>query len=38
MRSEAFIDGSFVAAADGRRFPAVSPRDGTLKTTWISLA
>jgi acyl-CoA reductase-like NAD-dependent aldehyde dehydrogenase len=30
MRSEAFIDGSFVAAADGRTFPAVSPRDGEV--------
>jgi acyl-CoA reductase-like NAD-dependent aldehyde dehydrogenase len=30
MRSEAFIDGSFVAAADGRTFPAVSPRDGSV--------
>jgi acyl-CoA reductase-like NAD-dependent aldehyde dehydrogenase len=30
MRSEAFINGSFVAAADGRTFPAVSPRDGAV--------
>jgi acyl-CoA reductase-like NAD-dependent aldehyde dehydrogenase len=30
MRSEAFIDGSFVAAADGRTFPAVSSRDGEV--------
>jgi acyl-CoA reductase-like NAD-dependent aldehyde dehydrogenase len=30
MRSEAFIDGSFVSAADGRTFPAVSSRDGEV--------
>jgi gamma-glutamyl-gamma-aminobutyraldehyde dehydrogenase/4-guanidinobutyraldehyde dehydrogenase/NAD-dependent aldehyde dehydrogenase len=30
MRSDAFIDGSFVAAADGRTFDSVSPRDGTV--------
>jgi acyl-CoA reductase-like NAD-dependent aldehyde dehydrogenase len=30
MRSEAFIDGSFVAAADGRTFDTVSPRDGSV--------
>jgi acyl-CoA reductase-like NAD-dependent aldehyde dehydrogenase len=29
MRTEAFIDGSFAAAADGRTFPTVSPRDGS---------
>jgi acyl-CoA reductase-like NAD-dependent aldehyde dehydrogenase len=30
MRSEAFIDGSFIAAADGRTFDSVSPRDGSV--------
>ncbi len=30
MRCEAFIDGSFVAAASGRTFDTVSPRDGTV--------
>jgi acyl-CoA reductase-like NAD-dependent aldehyde dehydrogenase len=30
MRSEAFIDGRFVAAAEGRTFDDVSPRDGTM--------
>jgi acyl-CoA reductase-like NAD-dependent aldehyde dehydrogenase len=30
MRTEAFIDGQFVAAADGRTFPDVSPRDGRV--------
>jgi acyl-CoA reductase-like NAD-dependent aldehyde dehydrogenase len=29
MRTDAFIDGQFVAAADGRTFPTVTPRDGT---------
>ncbi len=29
MRTEAFIDGRFVPAADGRTFATVSPRDGT---------
>ena len=29
VRSEAFIDGRFVPAADGRTFATVSPRDGT---------
>jgi acyl-CoA reductase-like NAD-dependent aldehyde dehydrogenase len=29
-RSEAFIDGRFVAAAAGRTFPTVSPRDGAV--------
>ena len=29
LRTEAFIDGLFVAAADGRTFATVSPRDGT---------
>jgi len=28
MRTDAFIDGGFVAAADGARFEDVSPRDG----------
>ncbi|MEO8967010.1 MAG: aldehyde dehydrogenase [Solirubrobacteraceae bacterium] len=30
IRSHAFIAGTFVAAADGRTFEAVSPRDGTV--------
>jgi gamma-glutamyl-gamma-aminobutyraldehyde dehydrogenase/4-guanidinobutyraldehyde dehydrogenase/NAD-dependent aldehyde dehydrogenase len=30
MRSDAFIDGAFVPAADGRTFDTVSPRDGTV--------
>jgi acyl-CoA reductase-like NAD-dependent aldehyde dehydrogenase len=30
VRSEAFIDGSFAAAADGATFAAVSPRDGSV--------
>jgi gamma-glutamyl-gamma-aminobutyraldehyde dehydrogenase/4-guanidinobutyraldehyde dehydrogenase/NAD-dependent aldehyde dehydrogenase len=30
MRSDAFIDGAFVPAADGRTFATVSPRDGTV--------
>ncbi len=30
MRSEAFIDGHFVAAVDGRTFDTVSPRDGSV--------
>jgi acyl-CoA reductase-like NAD-dependent aldehyde dehydrogenase len=30
VRSEAFIDGEFVPAADGRTFATVSPRDGTV--------
>jgi gamma-glutamyl-gamma-aminobutyraldehyde dehydrogenase/4-guanidinobutyraldehyde dehydrogenase/NAD-dependent aldehyde dehydrogenase len=29
MRTEAFIDGRFVPAADGRTFATVSPRDGS---------
>jgi acyl-CoA reductase-like NAD-dependent aldehyde dehydrogenase len=29
LRTDAFINGRFVAAADGRRFPTISPRDGT---------
>ena len=28
IRSQAFIDGEFAPAADGRTFPTVSPRDG----------
>ena len=31
-RSQAFIDGSFVAAADGRSFDSLSPRDGSVIT------
>jgi acyl-CoA reductase-like NAD-dependent aldehyde dehydrogenase len=30
VRREAFIDGRFVPAADGRTFPDVSPRDGRV--------
>ncbi len=30
MRTETFIDGQFVPAADGRTFPDISPRDGSL--------
>lgn len=30
MRTQAFIDGGFVAAADGRTFADVSPRDGGI--------
>jgi acyl-CoA reductase-like NAD-dependent aldehyde dehydrogenase len=30
VRTEAFIDGVFVPAADGRTFDAVSPRDGSV--------
>ncbi len=30
MRTEAFIDGQFVAAADGRTFDDISPRDGSV--------
>jgi len=30
IRAEAFIDGAFVAAADGRTFDSVSPRDGSV--------
>jgi acyl-CoA reductase-like NAD-dependent aldehyde dehydrogenase len=30
VRSQAFIDGRFVAAADGATFAAVSPRDGSV--------
>ena len=30
MRTEAFIDGRFLPAADGRTFSDVSPRDGTV--------
>ena len=30
LRTEAFIGGSFVPAADGRTFDAVSPRDGAV--------
>ncbi len=30
MRSELFIDGAFVPAADGRTFETVSPRDGSV--------
>jgi acyl-CoA reductase-like NAD-dependent aldehyde dehydrogenase len=30
VRSEAFIDGGFAPAADGRTFEAVSPRDGSV--------
>src|SRR5579875_3086381 len=30
MRTEAFIEGQFVPAADGRTFPDVSPRDGRV--------
>jgi hypothetical protein len=30
VRQEAFIDGSFTAAADGRTFEDVSPRDVVL--------
>ena len=30
MRTEAFIDGRFAAAADGRTFEDVSPRDGSV--------
>ena len=30
LRTEAFIDGRFVAAADGRTFEDVSPRDGSV--------
>ena len=29
MRTDAFIDGHYVPAADGRTFATVSPRDGT---------
>jgi acyl-CoA reductase-like NAD-dependent aldehyde dehydrogenase len=29
MRTQAFIDGAFVPAADGRTFVTVSPRDGS---------
>jgi 4-guanidinobutyraldehyde dehydrogenase / NAD-dependent aldehyde dehydrogenase len=29
MRTDAFIDGRYVAAADGQTFATVSPRDGT---------
>ena len=29
MRTEAFIDGRFVPAADGQTFATVSPRDGS---------
>jgi len=28
LRTEAFIDGRFVPAADGRTFPTISPRMG----------
>jgi acyl-CoA reductase-like NAD-dependent aldehyde dehydrogenase len=30
MHTEAFIDGSFVPAADGRTFATISPRDGSV--------
>jgi acyl-CoA reductase-like NAD-dependent aldehyde dehydrogenase len=30
IRSQAFIDGRFVAAADGATFAAISPRDGSV--------
>jgi gamma-glutamyl-gamma-aminobutyraldehyde dehydrogenase/4-guanidinobutyraldehyde dehydrogenase/NAD-dependent aldehyde dehydrogenase len=30
LRTEAFIDGRFVPAADGRTFQSVSPRDGSV--------
>ena len=30
LRREAFIDGRFVPAADGRTFPTVSPREGAV--------
>src|SRR5579875_622898 len=30
IRTQAFIDGRFVDALDGRTFPAVSPRDGSV--------
>ena len=30
VRTEAFIDGRFVAAADGRTFADASPRDGRI--------
>jgi gamma-glutamyl-gamma-aminobutyraldehyde dehydrogenase/4-guanidinobutyraldehyde dehydrogenase/NAD-dependent aldehyde dehydrogenase len=30
VRAEALIDGAFVAAADGRTFDSISPRDGTV--------
>ena len=32
MQTEAFIDGRFVAAADGRTFDCVTPRDGSVLT------
>ena len=32
MRTEAFIDGRYVAAADGRTFECVTPRDGSVLT------
>ena len=30
LRTEAFIDSRFVPAADGRTFPTISPRDGSV--------
>ena len=30
VRADAFVDGRFVAAADGRTFADVSPRDGRV--------
>jgi acyl-CoA reductase-like NAD-dependent aldehyde dehydrogenase len=32
LQTEAFIDGRFVAAADGRTFDCVTPRDGSVLT------